>query len=357
MRLTTTLGNLTFVDDTPTQVADPSFKQLLAIEGEELADFSYETFNPLDEATFPGYNSAVKLRTGSLVFTVMPEPIARLMVFLQNLSRLKAIYDRASEAAMERAAQVTRMHYDVVVKTPILVLPQNGLTVKERLILRTGQVNAKNKYGKTANDADKIEASLSGVEIVTEGANGRLQILDNVDLSFDHEQFSANKERAAGQKIRGRSNDIHMSLTQKQYILAMELLQTLPKAFTGVEETDSPESSVSVTPIEATTPGGQATPPLTSPPQDAPKTLDAGFEVPSIRLELFGPKAITEETLKKDSIAAFAINKIGVKYRSEADGASRADVVVKAISMSNTRPGNFVYREMIPEGKRKGNQL
>lgn len=200
MRLTTTLGKLTFVDDTSLETADPSFKELLTIEGDELADFSYETFNPDDEATFPGYNSAVKLRTGSLVFTLMEGPLKKIMLFLSNLSRLKAVYDRASEAAMQRAAEVTRMHYDVLIKTPIVVLPQDGLKSRNRLVLRLGQVNAKNSFGKGENSPDSIVASLSGVNITTEGSTGELQILDKVNLTVNVDDYAASANQPKTQK-------------------------------------------------------------------------------------------------------------------------------------------------------------
>jgi len=211
MRLSTTLGKLTFVDDTAAKTADPSFKQLLTIEGDELADFSYETFNPEDEATFPGYNSSIKLRTGSLVFTLMEGPLKQIMVFLADLSRLKAVYDRASEAAMQRASEVTRMHYDVLIKTPIVVLPQDGLNVKERLVLRLGQVNAKNSFSRGENSPDSIVASLSGVNVTTEGPYGVLQILDKVDLSINVEDYAASAGAPKAQKVSLRQGSFTVS--------------------------------------------------------------------------------------------------------------------------------------------------
>jgi vacuolar protein sorting-associated protein 13A/C len=202
MRLTTTLGKLTFVDDTKAQTADPSFKQLLTIDGDELADFSYETFNSDDETTFPGYNSAVKLRTGSLVFTLMERPLKQIMLFLADLSRLKAVYDRASTAAMQRASEVTRMHYDVIIKTPIVILPQDGANLRERLVLRLGQVSAKNSFGRGGNSPDSITASLDGANMTTEGPAGVLQILDNVALSIVVDDYPAGVNSPKSQKVR-----------------------------------------------------------------------------------------------------------------------------------------------------------
>jgi vacuolar protein sorting-associated protein 13A/C len=352
MRLSTTLGKLTFVDDTSTQTADPSFKQLLTIEGDELADFSYETFNPEDETTFPGYNSAVKLRTGSLVFTVMEGPLKNIMLFLSNLSRLKAVYDRASEAAMQRAAEVTRMHYDVIIKTPIVVLPQDGLGSQNRLVLRLGQVNAKNSFGRGENSPDSIVASLSGVNITTEGPLGILQILDRVDLSVNVDDYAASSNQPKTQKIHGESNDIHMSLTQQQYVLVMNLTKTLPRILKADDET-LPTPARVPHPASSDVTGRDPSPSVAA----EGANMDFAFRVPVVRLELYGNKATSKETLHEDSIAAFSINSSHIQYESKADGASEANVTVKSIAMSNTRPGNSIYRDLIPEGKRRGNQF
>lgn len=201
MRLTTTLGNLSFLDESDTLTYDKAFKNLLAIEGEEFADFSYETFDVNDKETFPGYNSSVKLRAGSLKFTVMQEPLQQVMTFLSNLSRLKAVYDRASTAAMERAPEVSRMHYDIVVKTPIIVIPQDGLTSSERVVLRLGEVNASNTFGAGDDAPDGITAGLTGVNITTEGPSGVLPILDKVSLSFNIQQFAEREDHRSKQKV------------------------------------------------------------------------------------------------------------------------------------------------------------
>jgi vacuolar protein sorting-associated protein 13A/C len=168
MRIGARLGNISLEDLAEDAVASPDFKKLLSIEGEELADFSYETFDPEDKETFPGYNSSVNLRAGSLRFTFMEKPVRDLYAFALKFARMKAIYDAASQAAVQRASEVTRMHYDVIVKTPIIILPRNGVVSPDLVILKLGEIVAKNKYMNDPSDTSTIEASLSGINVASE---------------------------------------------------------------------------------------------------------------------------------------------------------------------------------------------
>jgi vacuolar protein sorting-associated protein 13A/C len=141
-----------------------------------------------------------------------------------------------------------------------------------------------------------------------------------------------------------------MTLTQKQYILIMDLAETLPGIFRGNDSEDSPEQS------RSGTPAGTQTPADVEQPQ-AISSMTFDFAIPLIRLEVFGAKAVDSATLASDSIAAFAINTSDVSYKSPGDGSSEVSITVQSISMSNTRPGKSVYREIIPLAKRSGNQL
>ena len=199
MRIGARLGNISLEDLSDEAAADPSFKKLLTIEGEELADFSYETYDPSDEVTFPGYNSSVHLRAGSLKFTMMERPVRDLYTFAKKFAQMKAVYDAASQAAVQKASEVTRMHYDIVVKTPIIVLPRDGVTSPDVVILRLGEIVAQNEYLGDPNDTSTIKASLRGINVATEievdGTKGTLQIIDDVAITASVKQAGGSSHR------------------------------------------------------------------------------------------------------------------------------------------------------------------
>jgi vacuolar protein sorting-associated protein 13A/C len=73
MRIAATLGDLSLTDDSVLLVQEESFKKLLSVEGDDVVDFSYETFDPTDHGTFPGYSSPCCSRVSSRSTTRHPK--------------------------------------------------------------------------------------------------------------------------------------------------------------------------------------------------------------------------------------------------------------------------------------------
>lgn len=200
MRIGARLGALSLEDLSHGGVADPAFKKLLAIEGGDLADFSYETFDPSDSETFPGYNSSINLRAGSFKFTFMEQSIRDLYTWATKFAKMKAVYDAASQAAVQRASEVTRVHYDVVIKTPIIVLPRDGIVSADRLVLRLGEIVAKNEYLGDPNDTATIDAGLRGIsvtsEITVDDKTSALQMVNDVAITAKIKQAGGKAHRS-----------------------------------------------------------------------------------------------------------------------------------------------------------------
>jgi vacuolar protein sorting-associated protein 13A/C len=191
MRVTARLGNLALRDDLEhDSIADPAYKRLLAIEGDQVADFVYETYDANEEATYPGWDSLVHLRTGSICIHFLEEPFQRILRFLMRFARMKALLDSARQAAAAQAAGlqaqgVSRMRFDVLVKTPIVVFPRSGQS-QDRIVANLGEISAKNRF----EDAKRtgITAGLHAIRLTSfigagEGQAAELQLLE--DLNFD----------------------------------------------------------------------------------------------------------------------------------------------------------------------------
>jgi len=398
MRVSARLGNIALEDTTDSKVESPAFKRLLTIEGEELADFSYETYDPL-ESSFPGYNSSVHLRAGSLKFTFMEKPIHDLYAWALKFARMKAVYDAASQAAVNRASEVTRMQYDVEIKTPIIVLPRDGLTSRDVLILRLGEIIAKNNYLQDSNDTSTIDASLRGVNVASElyldNEKATLQLVDDVTLTANIKQAGGTEHRSDPHhadtqvsyslwdstdtiQITTAMSDVKMSLTQRQYILLMEVLESIPRALAGLS--DEEEESVPPTPLTISAPptpspasegDGTATP--VTPAQDtdlAPElvvsrargdgvwtTLDFEFTVKSIGLEVYNANAFKEEDLQKHSIARFSLIGSHLAFKTLSNSAMELEFTLKTLAFSSTRVGNYVFRDIVPQLSNEGNQM
>jgi vacuolar protein sorting-associated protein 13A/C len=372
MRVGARLGNLTLEDVTADQVANPAFKKLLAIEGSELADFSYETYDATDEETFPGYNSAVRLRTGSLKFTFMETPVRNLYAWALKFARLKAVYDAASQAAANRAAEVTRMHYDIVVKTPIVMLPRDGTTSEDALVFRLGEISAKNEYLADIGDTTVIDAGLRGINVTSDlfvdGTKTTLTMVDDVAITASvHQVAKRTDKHKADTVVKTDMTDVKMSLTQRQYALLMSVLQSLPRALSDASEAAKVESGATTPVSEASSSDDNETsvdlrPELSVSERikgnsDLWTSLDVQFAVTSIALEVFTEAAITLEDQKQHSIARFALVDTTLSMKQLNDGAMEAEFGLKTISFSSTRSGKSAFRDIIPAVTHGGKQI
>lgn len=86
MRLAATLGQLSIVDDQAVNI-----KNILSFDGEDLLDFSYETFDPSDPDPC-SYDAMLFLRTGSLKLYFLERPIRDLYQWSLLFSRLQEVY-------------------------------------------------------------------------------------------------------------------------------------------------------------------------------------------------------------------------------------------------------------------------
>lgn len=184
MRIGARLGSLSLVDDSSLAAINPSFKKIISIDDDELADFTYESFDPEEKETFPGVNSLVHLRFASLKVTFLEEPVRELYHFLVKFARMKALYDAASQAAAQKAAEITRMKFDILIRSPVIIFPSDASSSQDVLTMKLGEIYASNSYsGPTAT----ISAGLRGIRLTSRLWYGndlvKLKIIDDVEIS------------------------------------------------------------------------------------------------------------------------------------------------------------------------------
>ncbi|KAH7345058.1 hypothetical protein B0J17DRAFT_763771 [Rhizoctonia solani] len=375
------LGQLSLSDDSDIPVCSKDFKQLLTIEGEDLANFKYETFDPTDP-DFDGVNSSIHLRAGSLKLTFVEEPLRDLYDFLVKFARLKSLYDSATQAAVQRAAEISKMKFDVVVQSPILIFPCNPATSEDVMIVKLGEIVANNEY---EGDDGRINAGLRGIRLSSELFDGsekrNLRVMEDVDITASIEQY-ANVDRSAHPNkpdtyVDIKMSDIRVALTQTQFCILMELAGSVPQVFATSEEAEKEaEQSADKMPSLPIEPSVPATPASENnalidlgpeislsatdkegKPINVWTTLDLVFSCHAVKLHLFDQNAVREDNLKECGISRFALVDNIVRYKSLSDGASEAEVVLKSLTMSNTRPGPTKFREIMPAAQHDRNQF
>ncbi|RDX55846.1 vacuolar protein sorting-associated protein 13 [Lentinus brumalis] len=375
LRINGRLGSLALNDDSTIQTASPDFKKILSIEGDNFADFTYQTYDPADHETYTGVKSSISLQTGSLKVHYLEHTLRDAYLFTMKLAKLKGLYDAATEAAVQRASEIERMKFDVKISTPIVVFPADAQHSLDVLALRLGALDAHNSYEK---DADRIKAGLHGIQLASRLYHGEelaeLKIVDDIDINAEVTQKgdidrSKDPDYPATQ-VAVKISDVKLHLTQSQYCLLIALLQSIPKVFADVPDNEAttsqlpspvptPDVETSQSSLSEATSAIDLRPELSSQSSESrPWTsLDLVVTMSAVKLHLYDALATTAASVKEHGIARFVLKDNSLRLKMLSDGALEAQVVLKSMTMNNTRPGNSKFREIMPAAQHERNQV
>ena len=367
MNVAARLGNLSLVDDINEGAsADSPLRQLVSIQGEELADFKYQTFDA-EEEDYPGYDSKVYLRSGSIKVNFLEEPFRKIINFLVKFGQMQAIFNAARQAAANQASQLqeseSKMHFDVLIKTPIVAFPRVMRVDKPRDVLTAylGEIYASNEFvkvGKTELDGNKISAGIRNVRLTSDfhyddDQSEELEMIDKVDLDFavtsaEHQEGSKRPDM----EVEGKMSPINLRVAQTQLKFLMELSQTVPGAFaTDQEQTEEeamaelPKSTVE--PVRRMTDKSSGAEKTISPSHQAPELqsssqswtkLDFVFNAPTIALELILAKEQEPvDDVESASLSKFALNDTKVKLRMKSDDSLESELLINSFTIKDSR--------------------
>lgn len=383
MRIGGQLGNLSLIDDVNQGVPeDSSLRQLVTIEGKNLADFSYETFDSELES-YPGYDASVALKTGSIKINFLTEPFRKIMEFAVKFGKMQAIFNAARQAAANQATQIqeraTKFHFDITISTPIVVFPRMVISDKperDTLTANLGEIYAKNKFDPLDDSAgsdvaNKITAGIRNIKLTSklhydDDRNEELELIDKVDLDFnitmvEHKQG----QQRPDMEIDGNMSDINLKITPEQMKFALELSRSIPTAF-AVDSDDIDEDVHQELPNSTTEPARKITDkdsPSREPSQDVVASqgpelhtnddkwtkLDFVFKIGTIGLELI--KSQDGEPvgdIEAASLSKFSLNETNVKLRMISDGAMEAELVVQSFTIRDSRTqGTNKFRKIM----------
>ncbi|KAJ5086558.1 hypothetical protein NUU61_007865 [Penicillium alfredii] len=357
------IGSLTLVDDVNLGAPEESdVRRLLTIEGDNFADFKYETFDP-DSDTYPGYDSEVYLRSGSIKINFLEEPYRKIINFLVKFGKMQAIFNAARQAAANQANQLqenaSRMRFDIVVKTPILVFPRVMADDRPRdtITAHLGEIYAKNDFVPMddARDSPAVNVISTGVRNIRltskfhfeDGGAEELEMIQKVNLDFSicYSEHQPNNPRS-DMEVEGSLSPINLRISQSQLKFLLALSKSIPGAFATdaeqqqLEAMESLPSSVTEPTREATSKAVQAQ----GAPADASKTqetwvrLDMIFKVDSVGLELIlANDNQPVGRLEDSSLSKFSLNDTRVKLRMLTDGSLESELLIHSFSIRDSR--------------------
>ena len=365
MHVEARLGSLSLLDDI-NQGATPEspLRQLITIQGDELADFKYRTYD-VNEDDYPGYDSRVYLRSGSIKVNFLEEPFRKIMSFAVKFGKMQAIFNAARQAAANQASQIqesaSKMHFDVLVKTPILVFPRVMVSDRPRDMLTAylGEIYAKNEFlplddSKDAPVANKLSAGIRNIRLTSdfyysEGRSEEIEMIDKVDLDFK----ATYVEHQEGMKrpdleVQGNMSPINLRLAQTHLKFLIELSKTIPNAF--APDVEDEEEILNELPNAAKQPMEVATDPETikkepdkqerelGPNKEDWTTVDLVFKSQSIGLDLLLAKeGEPVGDLEAASLSRFTINAIDMKLKMMSQGSLESELLIRSLIISDSR--------------------
>ena len=366
MLIQSRIGSLTMIDDVNTGAPlDSDLRRLMTIEGDNFADFKYQTFDPESES-YPGHDSEVFLRSGSIKINFLEEPYRNIINFLVKFGKMQAIFNAARQAAANQANQLqqnaSRMRFDIVVMTPILVFPRvmKDDRPRDTVTAHLGEIYAKNTFVPLDDTKDSpavnvISAGIRNIRLTSNfnfegGAVEELEMIQKVNLDFsicylEHQQDNPRPDM----EIEGTMSPINLRISQNQLRFLLELSKTVPGAFatdTEQQEIEAMEALPSSVPastkeesLKAVQNGkDQDNIPEEGASKDTWVQLDMIFKVDSVGLELIlgnGNEPIGN--LEESSLSKFSLNDTRVKLRMLTDGSLESELLIHSLTIRDSR--------------------
>ncbi|KAK8093549.1 hypothetical protein PG997_000234 [Apiospora hydei] len=369
MRVGAKLGDLSLVDDVNVGASESSsFRRLITIQGDELADFRYETFDASNEKAYPGYDSSVFLRAGSIKVNFLEEPFRKIIEFLVKFGKMQAIYNAARQAAANQAQQLqqstSRFKFDVIVNTPIIVFPATvdpDQAQRDLVTAYLGEIYAQNKFAplddsEVSDIAMKLSAGIRNIRLTSlyhypEDKSEELEMIDHVDLGFNITYAEHKKGRARPDtEIEGKMTDFNLKITQHQMQSLLVISRSVPAAFSTDADASGEEAERDVD--EGTLRRAKTMTSMHSTKEDnlvdlSPELgshentwtkLDLVFNVHKIGLELINaPDDRPVGDTEKASLAQFSLDDSKLKTRILADGSLASEFVIQSFTIQDSR--------------------
>ncbi|KAF9963917.1 hypothetical protein BGZ65_006327 [Modicella reniformis] len=353
MRVNVKLGNFTLTDN-----ISPGKQEILAIKGEELADFAYETFDVKDPDN-PGYDASVFLRAGSLQLTFLEDPIRQLLDFSTKFARMHILYDSARNAAvnqaqaLQTAASASKFHFDVRIRTPIVILPKDAKS-RDTIVANLGEISIRNEFADDkeieGSFLDQMKLEIHSISLFSQfyfdDTVQELRIIEDVDILFDVNRAThkAGLSRP-DMELAGEMSNVSMNLTELQYRTLYAISMSVARAFggSGEEDTDALAASTGI-PSAPPQP-----PPPVKPSNEKWTSIDLAFTLPQVTLEIYQGDATQKDELRDCSFSKFSLTKTDFKYKMLTDSTMQAELTIQDLIISDTRRNvKTKFREIIP---------
>ncbi|KAL7754164.1 Vacuolar protein sorting-associated protein 13 [Sorochytrium milnesiophthora] len=326
-------------------VLEPSLRPIFQVQSGQVANFTFTMLSPaMVAAHATEWDSEVVFKVGSVQVAYFPPMVNRILGFLSEFAQMHALVEAARQAAAQSAAQIqqrtNRFHYDVVMESPVVLLPRPNSD--DCLQAYPGEIRASNSF---------VPSGAGGFinSMVVNVSNTRLEsklyfgnevdtqtIMENVNIEVgikSREQTSG----LPGTEIVANLTDIHLKLTEQQYALTNEFLQTFsapaPEADDSANAAESTAAS-SQSLAQASSKAASADSVQAAAPAAVATSTDIHFTVSKIDLELL---TSSKQSRKVSSLAYAKAEGLSFQMAMLNNGASEMELSIHKFGIRDTR--------------------
>lgn len=383
------LGALTLHDEiNHGSSRDSVLRNLFSIEGDNLAEFKYITYDPTTNNE--PYSSYVEFSSGAPNINFIEDAFGRIFNFLSQFQQMKSIYDSAREAAIEQASTIegaNQMKFNVVVRAPTILFPRivpDGNRGYDRVTARLGEFYAFNEFKEGENGIlrNVIDAGIRNIKLDSlfhfdNGVQQLTKIVDDLDLSMKID-YADNLQLREGERptiiVGGSLPELDLKLTELQLQYLTNLSDSITKVFTPEaaddilqeveEEADTANAAVREAAKALKPPSTEAAEKkMDTKTENVSKVDDShlqvkfDFEVPRVSLTIYNRTSGISD-ISGLELSTFSLNKSRISFESREDTHFTANVNVKSFVVEDVRSeGQNKFREIIPPSSGESDQF
>jgi vacuolar protein sorting-associated protein 13A/C len=188
-------GSVESLTVTESNVSDPDLAKIVSIGGEKMLLFTYETFSKANShaaIAYPGYDMSVRVRLGSIRAVFVNRLVKELGSYFGAFAQMREVtaaaasyYYTQSKEAVKAASAAVKLHLDIVVVNPYVVVPSSAESLEEQLILDLGRISIKNKFERIDPHRviiDDLKVSVESFNLRTEKMGAITPIIGKTDI-------------------------------------------------------------------------------------------------------------------------------------------------------------------------------
>eukprot|EP01122_Echinamoeba_exundans_P003714 TRINITY_DN1378_c0_g1_i1.p1 TRINITY_DN1378_c0_g1~~TRINITY_DN1378_c0_g1_i1.p1 ORF type:complete len:3355 (-),score=763.88 TRINITY_DN1378_c0_g1_i1:110-10174(-) len=188
-------GSVESLTVTESNVSDPALSKIVSIGGEKMLTFTYETFSKANShaaIAYPGYDMSVRVRLGSIRAVFVNRLVKELGSYFGAFAQMREVtaaaasyYYTQSKEAVKAASSAVKLHLDIVIGNPYVVVPSTSDSAEEQLILDLGRISIKNKFDRVDPHrviVDDMKVSVESFNLRTEKRGTVTPIIGKTDL-------------------------------------------------------------------------------------------------------------------------------------------------------------------------------